>query len=80
MIIVILYELLRTKLNKETEMKVKKIIDLIVVILLFVIIIVAPSYATEGAPEIPAGFGPIVVSGIVLSVVTIKSFREKNLK
>lgn len=39
---------------------------------------IAPAFATEGAPEIPTGIGPLVVSGIVMSIAAIKSYINKK--
>ena len=50
------------------------------IIILFTAILINPSYAVEEAPEIPAGFGPVIVSGLMLSITAIKSFMEKNSK
>lgn len=54
------------------------IINSILLIVLFSILLISPSYAGAGAPEIPAGFGPIIISGIVLTAIALKRFKEKN--
>ena len=61
-------------------MQIKIFFNSVLLAILFSLLLISPSSAVEGAPEIPAGFGPIVVSGIVLSIATVKSFIEKNLK
>lgn len=48
--------------------------------ILIAVVFVSPSYAGEGAPEIPAGFGPILITGIAFSSIALKSYFDKKDK
>lgn len=47
-------------------------------LLVGLVLLAIPAHASASTPEIPAGFGPIVVSGIALATSAIKGFRNKE--
>jgi hypothetical protein len=59
-------------------MKLKSLLNSSLLALIIINILAIPSYASGAAPEIPAGFGPMIVTGIVLATTAFKSFINKN--
>ena len=60
-------------------MLTKYFIQPIFLVLVIAILLMSPSYAGS-APEIPAGFGPLVLSGIIFSSVAIKAYFDTRNK
>lgn len=54
----------------------KIITNSILLVIVIIFTTLSPSWAVEEAPEIPTGFGPIIINGIVLSIAAIKSLRK----